>query len=91
MKTFAERRAERIAELQASAAYDANAPRPLVSPVSKLPTKRKEPKRAPVELHTVAKSVLLYCLDALQAEQATDATTRRRVAAQMLRIELGGR
>lgn len=78
MKTFAQRRADRVAELQASKAYDANAPHPIVSPVSKLP-------REPIQLHTVARSVLVYCLEAL--EQPTDA--RRQVAARMLREELG--
>ncbi len=93
MKSFAQRRAERVAELQASRAYDANAPRPLVRPVSRLPTPPPAPtvpsrKPSPVELLTVSRNVLLFCLDALQAEHAPP--TNRRVAANMLRRELGG-
>jgi hypothetical protein len=99
MKSFAERRAERIAELQASAAYEKNAPsrspatRAPRTPVASAPSipvaqprRRTEPE--PYELLRVGRVVLKYVLEALEDEGAP--VTRRRVAAEMLRRELGG-
>ncbi len=77
MSSFAQRRAQRIADLQASAAYDANAPLPVVVAPSLMPrtayakhAPKPEPA-PPVPSRSTAlevdRYVLRYCLAALQS------------------------
>ena len=83
-KPFAERRAERIAEMQAAPLPPGSPPRVLALRRIKgtsIPTAIPKPG---VQLHTVGRSVLLFAVEALLEGDSM----RRQVAARLLQDEL---